>query len=620
MINELKDKNILVIVESPNKVQHIQEYLKKAGYKAKVMASVGHIMELANGGPYVNSGIDPAKNFEMNLQVSADKTLVVNRIKEQVKAADLVYLMSDPDREGFVIAWSLIKFLDLPVEKCRRAITHEITPKAVVYAVEHPIKMDNNLVDAGLARLCLDKMVGFRLSPIARACIGAKSVGRCQSAGLKLICDREKEIQNFVAEYFFDIYFNFNKKKSKFKAKYIGTKDSLVDHIKLKAVCDDVLSACNGKFIISNIERKEKTDSPKPPFCTATFQQEAASKLGIKVKQAMDCAQKLFENSYITYMRTDDQVIADEFIPTLKSYITDAFGKDAWTTPRRGKVADGAQQGHECLRVTKPEYLPDLFEKANGSGLLSKVYKLIWQRTIAACLPNAKISETTYTIENNDHLFTLVSNELLSAGYKSVYNYVDDTADVTNTTVKESFKLHEELTPSVTKTTDKNGLEVIEKSTKPKPRFTEATLIKELQKREIGRPSTYATIVETVLSQTRGYAVLDGKSIVPTNAGMKLAEFLDTSFSNIINTDYTRAMESGLDKIAAGKTTKQQFLTEFYNTLESTIKQSKTASLACDTPTCPICGAPMVARRSKYGKLFYGCSTFPKCRGIINIK
>ena len=212
-MEDLKSKKILIIVESPNKVSHIQKYLRDAGYKVSVMASVGHIMSLADGGSYYNSGVDPKNDFELNLKVSEDKYKVVEQLKTQAKTADLVYLMSDPDREGEVISWSLIKFLKLPKTKIRRAVTHEITPKAVVKAIENPIPLEADLIEAGLARLTIDKMMGYRLSPIAKTYVGAKSVGRCQSAGLKLICDREREIQNFVPETYFDIYLNFAKNK-----------------------------------------------------------------------------------------------------------------------------------------------------------------------------------------------------------------------------------------------------------------------------------------------------------------------------------------------------------------------------------------------------------------------
>lgn len=613
-MEDLKSKKILVICESPNKVSHIRDYLRKAGYQVNVMASVGHIMQLGNGGPYANSGVNPDKDFELNLQVSEDKYKTVQDLKAAVKTADLVYLMSDPDREGEVIAWSLIKFLGIPKTKIRRAVTHEITPKAVVNAIENPIKLNEDLVDAGLTRLTLDKMIGFRLSPIAKTYVGAKSVGRCQSVGLKLVVDREKEIQAFVPETYFDLYLNFAKNKTKFKAKFAGNDEiGNIDHLKTQAEVDKVKKNCKGDFIIEAIKQKEKEESPKPPFCTATFQQEASSKLNLKVKDAMAVAQKLFENGVITYHRTDDTAFAEEFIPVLKGYIENTYGKKAWTQPRVGKKQENAQEGHECLRVTDPSLTPDDYNKIDANSLNQKVYKLIWQRTIAAALPNAKISETQYLIDNNGEKFILVSNEITSLGYREVYSYKDEDQDEDGP-VKETFKKGEVLKDCT--------LEDIKKETKPKPRYTEATLIKTLEKNGCGRPSTYATIVETVLSTTRGYAELQEKSIVPTERGMQLAAFLDRSFNNVINLDYTSEMEKSLDKIAAGKEKKSQFLTEFYNNLENTIKNNPEINASAQTTdeVCPLCGAPMVVRRSKFGSLFLGCSKYPKCRGIKNLK
>ena len=612
-MEDLKSKKILVIVESPNKISHIRDYLRKAGYQVNVMASVGHIMQLGNGGPYCNSGVDPNKDFELNLQISEDKYRVVQELKAAVKTADLVYLMSDPDREGEVISWSLNKFLSIPKTKLRRAVTHEITPKAVVKAIENPIKLNEDLVDAGLARMTLDKMIGWRLSPIAKTYVGAKSVGRVQSVGLKLVVDREKEIQAFIPETYFDLYLNFSKNKTKFKAKYAGNVEvGNIDHLHKQTEVDKVKANCKGDFVIEAIKQKEKEESPKPPFCTATFQQEAASKLNLKVKDAMAVAQKLFESGNITYMRTDDTEFAAEFIPVLQSFIEDTYGKKAWTKPRVGKKQDNAQEGHECLRVTDPTLTPDKYNKIDVNALNQKVYKLIWQRTIAAALPNTKISETQYLIDNNGEKFILVSNEITQLGYREVYSYKDDDQDEDGP-VKETFKVGEKLKDC--------KLEDVKKETKPKPRFTEATLIKELQKRGLGRPSTYATIVETVLSTTRGYAELQEKAIVPTDRGIQLAAFLDRSFNNVINLDYTSEMEKNLDKIASGKKTKLEFLNECYHNLEDTIKNNKEiqADPAGEEKICPECGAPMVIRRSKFGKLFYGCSKYPKCRGIINI-
>ena len=615
MAEDLKNKKILVIVESPSKAEHIRDYLRKAGYKVNVMASVGHIMSLADGGSYYNSGVEPENNFDLNLKVSDDKYKVVQQLKDQAKTADLVYLMSDPDREGFVISWSLVKFLKLPKTKYRRAVTHEITPKAVVKAIENPIPMDDNLVDAGLARMTLDKMLGYRLSPIGKTYVGAKSVGRCQSVGLKLVADREKEIQNFVPEAYFDLYVNFEKNKTKFKAKFAGNNTiGNVDHLNSQKEVDAIKANCTKDYVIEAIKKKEKEESPKPPFCTATFQQEASSKLNLKVKDAMAVAQKLFESGRITYIRSDDTTIAPEFIPTLQAYIENAYGKKAWTKPRVGKKQENAQEGHECLRVTDPSLTPDDYNKIDANNLNQKVYKLIWQRTIAAALPNAKISETQYLIDNNGEKFILVSKEITSLGYREVYTYKDDDAKDDSGVVKETFAKGEVL---------KNcKLEDVKKQTKPSPRYTEATLIKKLETSGVGRPSTYATIVETVLSATRGYAELQDKSIVPTERGMQLAAFLDRNFNNIINIDYTKKMEESLDKIASGKETKLEFLTEFYNTLENTIKNNSEISASAQTTdeVCPLCGAPMVVRRSRFGSLFLGCSKYPKCRGIKNLK
>ncbi len=446
MAEDLKNKKILVIVESPSKAEHIRDYLRKAGYKVNVMASVGHIMSLADGGSYYNSGVDPKNNFDLNLKVSEDKYKVVQQLKDQAKTADLVYLMSDPDREGFVISWSLVKFLKLPKTKYRRAVTHEITPKAVVKAIENPIPMDDNLVDAGLARMALDKMIGYRLSPIAKTYVGAKSVGRCQSVGLRLVADREKEIQNFVPETYFDLYVNFEKNKTKFKAKFAGNNTiGNVDHLNSQKEVDAIKANCTKDYVIEAIKKKEKEESPKPPFCTATFQQEASSKLGLKVKDAMAVAQKLFESGRITYIRSDDTTIAPEFIPTLQTYIESAYGKKAWTQPRVGKKQENAQEGHECLRITDPSLTPDEYNKLDANNLNQKVYKLIWQRTIAAALPNAKISETQYLIDNNGEKFILVSKEITSLGYREVYTYKDDDAKDDSGVVKETFTKGEKL-------------------------------------------------------------------------------------------------------------------------------------------------------------------------------
>lgn len=616
----MKKDKILIIVESPNKVKTISTILKNSGYtNAIVVASVGHIMKLADGGPAWNSGIYPKQQFKMNLVVADGKQKVVDNIKRQAKIADKIYIGTDQDREGFVIGWSLIKFCELPIEKCFRIVMHEITPKAVIHAIENPVPFDDNLVNAGLTRMMIDKLIGYGLSPLGKKYLGTKSIGRCQSVGLKLVADREKEILNFIPEMYFNLYLNFTKNKAQFKAKYLGYKDEVVEKFIKQADVDAVINNCkDGIYTIENTKVIKHQESAKPPFCTATFQQEAATKLGLRVKDAMSCAQKLFEGiningehiGLITYMRTDSTEFAPEFIPTLKSFIETTYGADKYAGPRKGKRTETDQDGHEALRVTDPSMTPTKLEGFVDNALLVKVYKLIWQRTIASAMPNAIISETVYTINNNDHKFTLSSKELIKAGYKEVYEFDDgvDLSDIPSFTIGETLENHE--------------LETVKKFTQPKARYTEASLVKELQQRGIGRPSTYVTIVETILSPTRGYAKLEDKHIVPTDRGIQLAEYCDRSFPTLINLNYTKQLEEQLDRIASGNLDLVDYMNSFYKHLTEVITNTGELGLAADLKeekTCPECGGPMVIRRSRFGKLFHGCSSFPRCRGVISI-
>lgn len=443
MKKELENKNLLIIVESPTKTKKVGEYLTKAGYKVNVMASIGHIMKLADGGDYYNSGISPEKNFELNLKIDDDHAKQVSALKEASKKADLVYLMSDPDREGEVIAWSLIKFLKLPLSKVRRSITHEITPKAVVHAIENPIQLNENLVSAGLARLTIDKMIGYRLSPIAKTYVGAKSVGRCQSVGLKLVADREKEIQNFVPETYYTLEVRFKKGNSEFSAKYIGTKDKKIDKLDSLEQVKQIKAKCTKEYIIEDIQQKIREESPKPAFDTPTFQQEAANKLGLKVKDTMSIAQTLYENGFITYMRTSSCELSKEFITKAEQYIKNIYSDKYFFGPRKIKNKQkDALDGHEALRITDISLTPDKFSEKDANILHGKVYKLIWQRTVASLFKNAKISETTYTIDNNDQKFVMISREIIDPGYRSIYVFADkeDTS-----TAKETFTKGEKL-------------------------------------------------------------------------------------------------------------------------------------------------------------------------------
>lgn len=620
MTTDIKNKKILVIVESPNKCSTITSILKKAGYeKATVTASLGHIMELGDGGKYHNSGIDPENDFELNLKISQDKHETVKKLKALARTSDCIYIMSDGDREGELIAWSLVKFLGVPKNKYLRAVTHEITPKAVIAAIENPIKLSEPMVNAALARLTIDKMIGYSLSPIAKAYVGARSVGRCQSAGLKLVVDREKEIQNFIPEYYYDLYLSFVKHGNSFKAKYIGSEKQKVERIKSTEELNEIKFNCKDPYVITDVKQTLKKEAPKPPFCTATFQQEAANKLGLKVKDAMSCAQKLFEGisvggehiGLITYMRTDATDLSKEFLPELETYINSTFGPGLYKKPKVGPKAKNAQEGHEALRVVNPALTPTDLRTHIKNELLVKVYDLIWKRTVASALPEAEFSETCYIINSGDQKFKLESSELVSLGYKVIYDSKAEDLEQS----QDTFSIGEIL--------QETKLFEQAKETQPPARYKEATLIKELQKREIGRPSTYVTIVETILNPTRGYCVLEDKVIMPTDRGMQLAGFLDRSFSNIINLDYTKQLEESLDQIANKKLDKLDFLKDFYRNLENSISNNKEtagSTIGLEQKECPKCGASMVIRRSRYGKLFYGCSQYPKCNGIIGIE
>lgn len=612
------DKKILVIVESPNKVATVTKILKDLGYsKATVMASVGHTTKIKdNKNSYRNTGIYPEEDFKVDWAVDPDKKSIVEGLKAQAKNADLVLIASDPDREGESLGNHIKRLLKLNDSQYYRIKYHSVTKDDIKKALETPEHMNIALCEAAESRQVVDKMIGYTLSPVAKAYLGARSVGRCQSAGLKLIVDREREIRDFVPEYYYDLFVTFLKDGIEYKAKYIGTIDNPIDKIKSTDMLQDIKAECEPDFIVSDIKKKQKKESPKPPFCTATFQQEAATKLGLKVKDAMSCAQKLFEGiningehtGLITYMRTDATDLATDFLPSLEQYIKNNFGESAFCPPKKAAKQQNAQEGHEALRVVNPELTPDQLALYIKNDLLVKVYKLIWQRTIASALPDAIYNETIYTINNNNHLFRLTTSNLSDPGYRVVYG---DQPKANPQILKKNELLKD------------SALQEVAKATQPPTRYKEATLIKELQKQGIGRPSTYVTIVETVLSPTRNYCVLEDKEIIPTEKGIQLASFLDRAFSDLINLDYTRQLEESLDAIASNKLSRIDFLTNFHQTLEQAIQTNRETAgevMGLDTPTCPKCGSPMVIRRSRFGKLFYGCSSYPTCNGIVNIQ
>lgn len=607
-------KRYLMIVESPNKVKTITEILKSLNYSNIIVkASVGHITKIADSGLY-NMGIDPKNNFTIDFKISDDKKEVVYKLKEQVNLADHIIIATDGDREGEAIAWALKTFLKISDKKYSRITYHEITKHAIEKAIEQSTEIDDKLVEAAQARSCLDKIVGYRLSPIAHQQINARSVGRCQSAGLKLVVDKEKEIINFKEEKYYELYLSFTKNNVDFKAKYIG--DDKKDESKLndKNLCDKIINECKKHdYIITNIETKELNQNAPLPFITSTYQQEVSSKLGIGVKDSMSYAQKLFEGieingkhvALITYIRTDDSVISDDFIPFIKDYIEANFGKKYVGTVKKGKKGANTQAGHEAIRVIDLNMTPKKLESYITDQRLLKIYNLIYCRTVASIMKPRIISDTQYLINNDKYRFLISSKEEKFDGWKKAYSYTDDKDK--EEIVKEKFDIDEKLTNT--------NLEAIEKTTQPPSRYTEASLIKTLDKLGIGRPSTYATIVTTLLDEKRNYCKIDNKKICPTDLALKLINFLDKSFPDIVDYKYTANLESSLDKIATGKDNRVHFLTDFYSDLEKEISK---VTPNVEAKKCPECGGNLIVRKSRYG-MFLGCSNYPKCNHIEKI-
>lgn len=611
-----KEPRILMIVESPNKVKTIKQFLPK---NYVIMASVGHIAKIKDEGKY-NLGIDVDNDFEVKYIVSDDKKDKVKELKEQVALADKVILASDPDREGELISYHLKKFLKIPNSKYERVTYHEITKKAILDALNNPRKIDDNMAMSAMTRARLDKIVGYRLSSIARYNVNCKSVGRCQSAGLKVIVDREKEIQAFDSKKYYELNMNFAKDNNEYIAKYVGDTSNEPFRFTNVEDCDKIAKLCKNKpSKISNIVTKDKVSNPKLPFTTSTFQQEVSTKLGIGVKKAMEYAQKLFEGvdinhqhiALITYIRTDSVEFAPEFVDNLTKYVKDTYGKEYYTPIRKVKKSDTTQDGHEAIRPTDLSMTPEKVKEYLKDENLVKVYTIIYKRTIASSMSASITIVTEYSIDCNNNRFLFSSNELKFDGYKKVYNYKEDNDEEELSLV--TFKLNEIL--------NVDSLERIEKTTKPPKRYSEASFISTLDKLGIGRPSTYATIVNVLLDESRGYCKLENKVIVPTDKGILLSNFLDKSFSDVININYTIEMEKSLDLISDGKLEDVKFLREFYTKLEERIskvdKKIKTSTI--DTGIkCPECGKSLVLRKSSYGE-FYGCSGYPKCKHIEKI-
>ena len=597
----------LVIVESPNKVSTISKYL---GTNYKVLATAGHIMEFESVGAY-RTGIDVINNFTMTMKFDKTKKDLLKKIKEAAKEATTIFVCSDGDREGEYIADEIRELLSTYKKKLKRAVFNEITDKAVKNAITNPIPFNEELIGSAKTRASLDRLVGYRLSPIALSKLNCESAGRVQSALLKLICEKETSIQKFKATKYTEIFLDFKKGRSLLTAKLREIKGKKVERLTDDAVIKDVLDNCKpGEYLVDSITEKEKSIEPKKPLTTAAMQQIASTNLGFAPARTMKAAQHLFEKGYITYLRTDSLRYSDEFIAECKSHIEKVYGKSLY----KGLVLSekdnaDAQNGHESIHQTDLKNTPEKVSQLVDSDE-SKLYKLIYNYSLAALFVPAKVKDTEVTIANGtDYKFKISGRVVTFESYLQLFNDVEDVQKLPE--FKKGDKINDiELYPE-------------EKETQAPQRYSEAGLVKLMQTTGIGRPSSYAGTIETL--KKREYIVIEKKAVHATEKGLKLNKMLQEYFPDVINEDYTSKMESFLDEIADGKKTRVETLREFWNEFEPLLLKAA-REINKDKPKpesvgrkCPDCGGNLIIRTGKFGD-FICCDHFPKCKHTEKIE
>lgn len=597
-------KNI-IIVESPAKCKTISKYL---GGDYTVVSSKGHIRDLATSGKY-GLGIDIENDFKPSYEIIKGKKKDVKYLKDLIEKADHIYLATDPDREGETISWHLYDELKVPDEKYDRIVFNEITKDVVLKALKNPRRIDMNLVHSGEARRFLDRIIGFRLSKVMQSKTAGKSAGRVQSVALKLIVDREREILAFIPKEYWTIEADFKD----FKANLETYKEKDIE-IPNEKEADKILDSLTNTFTIKSVEEKEKKRSAKEVFKTSTLQQACSNKLGFAASKTMKIAQKLYEgielddgfHGLITYMRTDSVRLSDEFTSASFAYINSKFGKDYVGYVKKGKKTENVQDAHEGIRPTYINYEPDKIKKYLAPDEY-KLYRIIYYRALASLMADAKFNSTTVLLDNNDYGFKATGSVLTFDGYLKVYGDYEDQED----TILPDFKNYKTgiiLSDTITKT---------QHFTKPPARFTESSLIKELESLGIGRPSTYATIISTI--KDRGYVTLEDKKFVPTEVGFETTDKLQEFFSSIVNVKYTANMEKDLDEIAEGNEDYKKMLKDFYDNfaplVDNAFKNMEKKKPEETGEKCPECGSPLVIRKGKYGQ-FTACSNYPTCKYI----
>lgn len=602
----------LVIVESPSKSKTIEKYL---GGDYHVVSSKGHIRDLATSGKG-GLGIDVENDFELTYKVSSDKRAVVKELKDLAKKSDHVYLASDPDREGEAIAWHLANVLDLNMEEENRIIFNEITKHAVVEAFEHPRTIDQDLVKSQEARRMLDRIIGFKLSKLLQSKIKSKSAGRVQSVALRLIVERENEIRAFKSEEYWTLAANIEKDGKTFSAS-LNKIDGKKADLKTQEEVNAVIERCCHDFIVSSIEKKVRKKEARMPFITSTLQQEASTKLGFGAKKTMQIAQKLYEGlplaggvseGLISYMRTDSTRLSDQFVKDAESYIEETYGKD-YKGRARQKNSENAQDAHEAIRPTSILNTPARVKEYLTNDQY-KLYKLIYARTLASLMAPSKSNVVNVQIVSDGCEFSANGSILTFDGYLKIYSDYETVKD-------EMLPIMEEQ-----ETLKDVELEGKQHFTEPPLRYSEARLIKDLEEKGIGRPSTYAIIIDTL--QARGYVSLERPSegsktkvFIPSEQGELTDTKLQEFFSGIINVSYTANMEHHLDEIAAGQRNNIEEVRTFYNEFEPLLQNAyenmEKKELERTGEKCPDCGNDLVYRIGRFGK-FISCINFPECR------
>ena len=644
-------KKILVIVESPSKAKTIGKFL---GGRYKVIASVGHVRDL----PKSKLGIDIENDFEPQYISIRGKGDIIKELKKEAKNASKVYLATDPDREGEAISWHLAFLLGIDAATPCRIVFNEITEKAIKDAIKKPRPIDLSLVDAQQARRVLDRLVGYQISPLLwRKIRRGLSAGRVQSAALKIICDRENEIKKFKPQEFWTITAEFEKEKN-FIAKLVEFKGKKL-LIENKVHNDEILAVLKqGKYIVKDLEEKDRMRRAAAPFTTSSLQQDAANKLNFSTKKTMMIAQQLYEGvevkgrgtiGLVSYIRTDSVRISDEARAASREFIINSLGEKYYGGNIYKNKKKDVQDAHEAIRPSYVELEPEIIKDSLSKDQF-KLYSLIWNRFVASQMAPAKFKSVNAVIENGEYDFKAVGSKMLFDGFLKIYSSAKDDEE-------------DRLLPDMSKGDELKAVNVEgqQNFTQPPARFTEASLVKDLEEKDIGRPSTYAPIVATLID--RKYISKEKKSLIPTELGFIVTDMMEQYFKEIVDTGFTAQMEENLDDIETKGVRWKSVIEGFYDTLKDELqiadeqiekvefKEEPTGELCekCGKPMvikhgrfgafaactgypeckntkpivqsidvkCPECGKDIVARKSKRGRLFYGCSGYPECTQVF---